>query len=97
MCVLHVKVLFVARVFVHFGQFLIVNYEEYLLATKLADLHALLDEVPLPLALRIVAVNVVLDETVAVFVSVRRCRDLLSVWHFLTLNFFNFISYFVDV
>ena len=73
---------FFTAVFGDFGQLFVVNDEQDMLTTKLTELHALLDEVSLSLALGVVAVDVVLDEGIPVFTS-GGLRVLL--WHWKSL------------
>jgi len=55
---------FIATVLIYLLEFLIVNYEQDVLATQLGKLHGLLEEVALPLALGVVSVDVVLDQLI---------------------------------
>ena len=68
---------FLAAVLVDLTELPIVDHEEYLLLAEFAELHALLDEISLSLALGVVPVDVVLYQTVSLLGS----RGLGIRWH----------------
>ena len=55
-----------AAVSIDLAELLVMDHQEDLLLAKLTQLHALLDEISLSLALSVVAMDVVHDETVAI-------------------------------
>ena len=75
----------VTAVLCDFCKLLIVNDEKDPLIAQPTELHALLDEVSLSLALRVVAVDVVLDKAVVVFATALFCG---LVWHSFSLCVF---------
>ena len=60
---------FLAAVLVDLAELLVVDYQQDLLLAKLAQLHALLDEISLSLALGVVPVDVILDQAVSLLGS----------------------------
>ena len=76
MSIRYVKII-LTTVLVHFAKLAVEDDEEDLLLAQLAELHALLDEIALPLALGVVPVDVVLDEAVSLLASF----GFGIVWH----------------